>query len=360
MSRPRTRGSAAALRDGSGWAVGGRPIWQPVAALALAVVVLALLLALPAFAPGYYVTLVTRMAIFAMFAVAFNIVFGLGGMHSLGHAAFFGLGGYTVGLGVVRWEWGFVTIILVALALGALMGLVFGVLTQRTDGIYLLLLTLALGQALWGLAFQQVALTRGDNGISGVAREVIPLVGTGRLSYYHFVLAVCLACILLMWAFVRSPVGQAIVGARESRPRMAALGYRVSVYRCIAFVVSGMFSAIAGALFVWHHRFVSPDVLDWPLSAMILIVAIVGGAATFAGPAVGAVVIIGLEFWVSLYTARWLTILGLVYVLTILFLPHGLLGVGQRFLRRMAGPRDGDAEQAQRREPQTAASGGDA
>ena len=295
-----------------------------------------LLTALPALVPSFYVTLSTRIIVIAMFALAFNVVFGMGGMHSLGHAAFFGLGGYTVGLGVTRWDWSFTVIVLVALALGAFVGLAYGILTQRTNGIYLLLLTLALGQAIWGLAFQQVEITRGDNGISGVTRELVPLVGTGALSYYHFVLFVALASTGSLWWFSLSPVGRAIVGTRESPTRMAALGFRVGLYRNIAFVVSGLFSALAGVLYTWHHRFVSPDALLWEMSAFILIVAIVGGANTFLGPALGAAVIISLEFWVSLHTQRWMTVLGLVYVLTILFLPEGIVGLGGRLRRRHA------------------------
>jgi branched-chain amino acid transport system permease protein len=289
------------------------------------------LAALPFVLPGFYVSLASRILIVALFALAFNVVFGMGGMPSLGHAAFFGLAGYTVGLGVVRWDWGFATIVVVALTLGAAMGALFGVLTQRSKGIYLLLLTLALGQAVWGLAFQQVALTRGDNGISGVARDVIPL---GPLNYYHFVLAVTVSAAVLLWAFTRSAVGRTIVGCRESPTRMAALGYPVGTYRIVAFVVSGTFSALAGVLYAWHFRFVSPDMLAWETSALVLVVAVLGGARTFAGPAVGAAVIIGLEFWVSLYTDRWMTVLGLVYIVVILFLPDGILGLGERLRRR--------------------------
>lgn len=293
------------------------------------------LAAVPFLLPGFYVSLASRILIVALFALAFNVVFGMGGMPSLGHAAFFGLAGYTVGLGVTRWDWGFATIVVVALLLGAAMGAVFGLLTQRTKGIYLLLLTLALGQAVWGLAFQQVTLTRGDNGISGVARDVIPL---GPLPYYHFVLVVTVAAAAVLWVFARSAVGRTIVGCRESPTRMTALGYPVGTYRVVAFVVSGTFSALAGVLYAWHFRFVSPDMLAWETSAMVLVVAVLGGARTFAGPAVGAAVIIGLEFWVSLHTDRWMTVLGLVYIAVILFLPDGLLGLGDRLRRRGGRP----------------------
>lgn len=313
--------------------------------VALLVVVVALV-ALPWWAGTFYETLATRILILALFATAFNVVFGIGGMHSLGHAAFFGVGGYAVGLGMTRWGWGFGTIVVVAIVLAALLGLLFGLLTQRTEGIYLLLLTLALGQAVWALAFQQVAITRGDNGIVGLDRSLVPLVGSGVLRWYHFVLAVVVLVMGMLWWFQRSPVGRAIVGSRESRARMAALGYRVGWYRNVAFVVSGAGSSVAGVLWAWHHRFVSPEMLTWQTSAFILIVAIVGGASVFLGPALGAVAITGLEFWVGLHTDRWLTVLGLVYVATILFLPTGVLGAADRWLHRRRSTDDGDDDRA--------------
>lgn len=312
-----------------------RSRWLALGALVVGAV---LLFALPWLVPSFYITLATRILILALFATAFNVVFGMGGMHSLGHAAFFGLGGYAAGLGVTRWDWGFLSIVLAGVAAGALLGLLFGLLTQRTEGIYLLLLTLALAQAVWGLALQQVAITGGDNGMRGVAREVVPLVGSGRLGWYHFVLIVALAGMGLLWWFMRSPVGRAIVGGRESRSRMAALGFGVGAHRNTAFTVSGAFSAAAGMLYAWHHRFVSPDMLSWEMSAVVLIVAVVGGAATFLGPALGATLVTGLEFWVGLHTARWMTVLGLVYIVTILFLPEGILGAGRRLRRDRSAP----------------------
>lgn len=310
----------------------------------LGVALLALLVSLPLWAGAFYQTLATRMLILALFATAYNVVFGMGGMHSLGHAAFFGVGGYGVGLGMTRWGWGFATIVVVGLVVAALLGLLFGLLTQRTEGIYLLLLTLALGQAVWALAFQQVAITRGDNGIVGLDRGIVPLVGSGAMGWYHFVLVVVVLVVALLWWFQRSPVGRAIVGTRESRVRMAALGYRVGWYRNVAFAVSGAGSAVAGLLWAWHHRFVSPEMLTWQTSAFVLVVAIVGGAAVFWGPALGAVAITALEFWVGLHTDRWLTVLGLIYVATILFLPTGVLGAGERWLQRRRHD-DDDPEQ---------------
>ena len=300
----------------------------------LVAVVVFLLLA-PSLLPTYYLSVATRIVIIGAFAIAFNVVFGLGGMPSLGHAAFFGSGGYVVGLGITRWDWGLGTILLVTLGIGGLLGLVFGLLCQRVSGIYLLLMTLALGQAIWGLAFQNVSLTGGDMGINSVARDVIPFDVTTRESFHTFAVIVCVAVVFLLWWIMISPVGRAIVGLRESESRMATLGYNVGVYKVLAFVVSALSCALLGGLYAFQQGFVGIDNLDWTLSATVLLAAIVGGSRHFLGPAVGAAVIIALEAYIMEYTERYMTAMGIVYMATILLLPNGILGAGRGTLRRM-------------------------
>ena len=316
-----------------------------LAALVLGAAVAALV---PVVVSPFYVFVASRVLLLALFAVAYNLVFGYGGMPSLGHAAFFGVGGYLVGLGATRWDWGFATIAVLTIVGGALLGVVFGVLTLRTNGVYLLLLTLAVGQSLWALAFQQVELTGGDNGISGLTRASVPLGLEGDTAFYYFVLVVVAASLGLLALFVRSPVGMAIVGARESESRMASLGYNVGAYRTVAFVVSGVFSALAGMLTVYLQVFVNPENLHWPTSANVMIFAIFGGASAFLGPALGALALVSLETWVSTYTERWITVLGLVYIVTILFLPAGLTGLLRRLwglTRRDRSPQEAEMEQ---------------
>jgi branched-chain amino acid transport system permease protein len=300
-------------------------------------VALVLLVAAPTFLATYYVSAATRIVIMGTFAVAFGIVFGLGGMPSLGHAAFFGTGGYVVALGLTRWDWGFGTIVLVVLLGGAVLGFVFGLLSQRLDGIYLLLMTLALAQAIWGLAFQMVDITRGDTGISGIDRDTIPLPVDERDTFHYFALAVCLIIVALLWWFTRSPVGRAIDGMRASPTRMAALGYNIGAYKVSAFLVSGVASALTGALFAYQQQFVGVEMLDWTTSATILLAAIVGGARHFLGPALGIGVLIVAETVLADFTDRWTAVLGLLYIITILVLPEGVLGVKRHFRRRRPG-----------------------
>lgn len=297
-----------------------------------------LLLAAPSVLPTYYLSAATRIVILGAFAVAFNIVFGLGGMPSLGHAAFFGTGGYVVGLGLTRWEWGFWTVLLVTLLMGAGLGLLFGVMSQRVEGIYLLLMTLALAQAIWGLAFQMVDVTGGDTGIRGVSRDAIPLPVDERSAFHYFAVAVCVGLVGLLWMFTRSPVGRAIDGMRASATRMQAIGYNVGAYKLCAFLVSGVASALAGALFAYQQGFVGVDNLDYTLSATVLLAAILGGARHFLGPALGIALLITIETVLSEFTDRWMAVLGLFYVVAILVLPDGVLGLQWRRGRPRRSP----------------------
>lgn len=307
-----------------------------------AVAVVVVLALVPFFATGFQTGVVTRVLVFALFGVAFNVVFGAGGMPSLGHAAFFGVGGYLVGIGTLRFDLGFGAVLVGALLLGGLLGALMGVLTLRTEGVYLLLLTLAVAQAVWGLVFQQVRWTGGDNGISGIPREILPLGATNAATFYWAILGMVVVFVAIVWWYQRSPAGVAIVAHRESPSRLAALGYRVGAYRVAAFAVSGAVAAVAGVLYALLNRFVGPENLAWTMSAEVMLFAIVGGATFFAGPLLGAAVLVLLETWVSGFTGRWLSVLGLTYILTMLYLPQGILGLvddvvrGRRTRRRDA------------------------
>ncbi len=302
---------------------------RTVVALVLSV---ALLFVIPHVISTFHTFVATRVLILAIFAMALNIVFGQGGLPSLGHAAFFGIGGYAVALGLVKWGWSFSTIVAVTVVSGLVFGTLVGLLTVRTEGIYLLLLTLAVGQSLWALAFE-LRITQGDNGIAGIERASIPLNVVSPAAFYTFVLVIALILVAAMWVWVRSPVGRALAGARESKSRAEAFGYRIWALRVGAFALSGTISAIAGMLLVYLQGIASPELLNWTLSAEILVMAILGGAGSFFGPAIGAGVVIVLEQVVSSYTERWTMVLGAVFIATMLFLPNGLTGLWARFER---------------------------
>lgn len=315
---------------------------QPLVLAGFALAAFALVL-VPAFTDSFYTFVATRMLLLGLFATAYNAVFGFGGMSSLGHAAFFGIGGYTVGIAVTRWDWHPLLVLTVAVLLGAAVAALFGVMCLRVRGIYLLLLTLAAAQAIAGLAFYQTEWTGGDNGIPGIPRDGLPSMVREGDGYYWLTLGVVAVCVTLLWIYQRSPLGMSVVGVRESEARMSATGYRTGSLRIVAFTVSGAFSAVAGVLEVYLQGSVSTSNMSWLISADVLVFAILGGARHFLGPFLGAVMVTGLEVWVSTYTDRWTTVLGIVYIATALFLADGVLGRADWAARRLRARRTGTA-----------------
>jgi len=294
----------------------------------LALVGAVLLIALPLVLSSYQLGLLTKMLIFALFAMSLNLILGYAGLPSLGHAAYFGVAAYTTALLSLRVTTNFWMDFGAGLVAATITAALFGLLALRAQGSYLLMITLALAQVLWGMAFGWRALTGGDDGLPGITR---PTVGPFKLGdgmgFYYFILVVFALAVALMWVVVRSPFGRALVGIRESSRRMEVLGYNVWLHKYVAFVLAGTFAGLSGALFVYYNGFVSPAYLSIVFSAMALIMVILGGAGTLLGPAVGSAAIVFLENAISAYTERWLLILGLIYVVVTLFAPAGLLGL---------------------------------
>jgi branched-chain amino acid transport system permease protein len=298
------------------------------------------LVLLPAVLTSYQLGLLTKMLIFALFAMSLNLILGYAGLPSLGHAAYFGMGAYTVGLLALRvvdnfWL-NFGAGILAAAATAAL----FGLLALRAHGSYLLMITLALAQVAWGIAFGWRSFTGGDDGLPGIPRPGagLPLSLADGVRFYYFVLLVSAAVTAGLWVIIRSPFGRALVGIRESERRMEVLGYDTWRYKYVAFVIAGLVAGIAGNLFVYFNGFVSPAYLSIVFSATALIMVILGGAGTLLGPALGSAVIIFLENVISAYTERWLLVLGTIYVMLTLFAPDGLLGLARRLSARAVAP----------------------
>jgi branched-chain amino acid transport system permease protein len=296
---------------------------------AAAVAALALL---PLALSTYQVDLLTKMLIFAIFAMSLNLSLGYAGLPSLGHAAYFGVGAYTVGLLAVRvWDnfWGNMAL---GLAAATATAALFGLLALRAEGSYLLMITLALAQVLWGVAFGWRWLTGGDDGLPGVPRPAagLPLSLADGRRFYYLVLLCFVLSVAALGLVGRSPFGRALVGIRESARRMEVLGYNTWLYKYVAFVLAGFFAGLAGNLFVYYNGFVSPAYLSIVFSAAALIMVILGGAGTLLGPVLGSAVIVYLENAVSAYTQRWLLVLGVVYVVVTLFAPEGLMGLGRR------------------------------
>jgi branched-chain amino acid transport system permease protein len=281
---------------------------------------------------AYPLTLLTQAAIVAILAMSLDVLLGYTGLPSLGHAAYFGVAAYAVGILATDYRRGFLTCLLAGLLLATLLAAVFGLLAIRASGTYFLMITLALGMVVWGLAFRWVSMTKGDNGIAGVPRPELPLPWSlaSPLPFFYFALAATLVAWALLGLLVRSPFGLGLMGIRESETRMRALGYNVWLHKYLAFIIAGAFAGFAGVFWAYYNGFVSPVDVQLVTSVETLLMVALGGPGTLAGPALGAAVIVFLKNFVSVYTKRWLLILGAVYIGVILFAPRGVLGAFRR------------------------------
>jgi branched-chain amino acid transport system permease protein len=278
---------------------------------------------------SYQLGLLTKTLILAVFAMSLNLILGYTGLPSLGHAAYFGVAAYTAGLLALRGITNFWVDFGAGVAAAAATAALFGLLALRTRGAYLLMITLALAQVLWGIAFGWKSLTGGDDGLPGVPRPAagLPWSLADGVRFYYFVLVIVVLATAFLWLIVHSPFGRALVGIRENERRMEVLGYNTWAHKYVAFVVAGALAGVAGTVFVAYNGFVNPAYLSVVFSAMALIMVILGGAGTLLGPALGSLVIVFLENFISAHTQRWLLVLGLIYIAVTLFAPAGLMGL---------------------------------
>jgi branched-chain amino acid transport system permease protein len=222
-----------------------------------------------------------------------------------------------------------------ALLVTTLIAALFGWIALHASGLGFLMITLALSQVLWGTAYRWAAVTNGDNGLSGLTRPAPFGISLDKpAAFYYFTLAVGILALWLMAKFVASPFGTALRGIRDEPRRMAALGHNVWLVRWITFVYSGFWGAVAGLLFVYYHKYVHPTTLSLTASAEALLGVIAGGAGTLAGPIVGAAIVLILKNYVSAYLERWNMLLGLVFVLIVIFMPDGVVPGVRRWWAR--------------------------
>lgn len=302
----------------------------------VAVAGIVLLALLPQVLPTYYVGLMIRVLIFAMFAMSLDLLMGYLGLPSLGHSAFLGVAAYAVGLFSLRVSNDFLLALGFGLGLTLAVAASFGALVLRVRGSQFLMLTLALAQVLWGIAFKWNSMTGGDDGLPRITRPVLGLLWdlSGPSGYYYFTLVFFLAAAVLMYVVVRSPFGNSLEGIRESETRMRALGYNVWLHQYLAFLIAGLFAGLAGVLLAYYNGIVSPTELHVVTSAKVFLMVALGGAGTLFGPFLGAAIIILAENAISAYTERWLSVLGILYVLVVLFAPTGIYGAVRERLRR--------------------------
>lgn len=295
-------------------------------------------------ASGFTISMVTTILIAATLASSVNFLAGQGGMVSLGHAGIAAASAYGAGFASKQ---GFDPGIQLLFALGMTLAVsfVYGLLSMRTSGIYLLMVTLAVGMLIYGLAFRMSTITGGENGISGIAR---PQWMGPYWVYYYVVLACFVLATAALWIVGSSPFGAGLRGVRDSESRMRSLGYSVRGYKLGAFMMSGTVAGLAGLLAVWHTNFVSPSSAGVDRSVHLIVMVILGGVGTLLGPLIGAAIVVLVENVLSSYIDRWPTLLGLIFILVILFARAGIAGSVRKLVRHLrrtrgaARPRDPD------------------
>ncbi|MDQ8730992.1 branched-chain amino acid ABC transporter permease [Bradyrhizobium sp. LHD-71] len=293
-------------------------------------VLLAVALALPFTVPTYYVQFASKVLIMGILAMALNLVVGFGGLVSLCHAAFFGLGGYALALATPKYDpASFFVSFPFAVGSAALAALIIGALALRTRGVYFIMVTLAFGEMLFFL-FHDTAIAGGSDGTFINYKPEVAIAGTMLLDldrplvFYFAVLTCLLATIALLTMLVRSPFGHALAAARDNERRARSLGFPIFRLRLTAFVISGAIAGVAGYLAAAQFGYVAPQMLGWHLSATVLVMVLIGGLRSVAGPLIGAFVLLGLEEVLKTATEYWKLIEGLVVIAIVLALPDGM------------------------------------
>jgi branched-chain amino acid transport system permease protein len=291
----------------------------------------------PFFAGDFYINLASQILIAAVFALSLNLLVGFGGMTSLGHASYLGVAAYMSALLTSRYGFDHGTAAFISIAGTVVMAACFGVIALRATGLGFLMITLALSQVLWGLAYRMSNVTNGDNGITGLTRPApFGISLESPAAFYWFVLIIATIAFLMMAVFVSSAFGSTLKGVRDQPRRMAALGFNPWLIRWITFVYAGFWGGVAGLLYVYYHKYIHPSSLSTTSSAEALLGVIAGGSGTLGGPAVGAALVLLLKNYVSAYIDRWNMLLGLVFLFIVLVMPAGLV---PGFSRLVAGLR---------------------
>jgi branched-chain amino acid transport system permease protein len=301
-------------------------------ALAAALLVLA---ALPLWAGGtFYINIASQILLYAVLALGINILVGYAGLVTLGHAGLLGIAAYCAAR-ILNGGHGHVAASAGALALTLLAAAVFAVLALRGSGIGFVMITLAIGQIVWGVAYRWISITNGDNGISVTTRpSPLGLSLASPAHFYWATLVVFLAAVGSIAILVASPFGASLRGTRDQPRRMAALGYHVWMIRFLAFLLSGFWSGVAGLLFLYYNQFVSPQAVALTASAEALLMVISGGSGTLLGPVVGAALVVIMKNVASAYIERWNFVLGAIFVAIVVFMPEGLVPGAARLWRR--------------------------
>jgi branched-chain amino acid transport system permease protein len=313
--------------------------------------VVGLLVALAIVAPhanSFVILLITRALVLGILAMSLDILLGFTGLASLGQAAYLGVGAYLTAILATKYNfglgWGFWLIVVFGFMIGAATAAFFGLFAIRASGVYFLMITLALGQCVWGLVYRWNSLTGGDNGINLPGRPEFGIQLSNDVTYFYVVFGFFVATLGTLYTLVKSPFGRSLEGIREREMRMRILGYDTWLHKYIAFVIAGGFGGLAGVLWAHANGHVSPEDVVLTTSVDALLMVVLGGSGTLVGGAIGAGVVVFLREYLSTLVPWWQYALGGLYVLAILYLPGGLMSIPAR-LRQRRTPRPAGASE---------------
>ena len=302
-------------------------------------VLLALLIITP-YAGSYVILLITHTLVFAILAMSVDLLLGYTGLPSLGQAAYLGVGAYLTAILATQYDfglgWSFWVVIVLGILSGAATAALFGLFAIRATGVYFLMITLALGMCVWGLAYRWNSVTGGDNGINLPPRPEFGIELANDVTYFYVVFGFFAVSLLLLYILVKSPFGRSLEGIRERELRMRILGYNTWLHKYIAFIIAGGFGGLAGVLWAHLSGLVSPNDVVLTTSVDALLMVVLGGAGTLVGAVIGAGVVTFLRDYLSTLVPWWQYVLGGIYVVTILYLPGGLMGIPERIRHRRA------------------------
>ncbi|MGE0563061.1 MAG: branched-chain amino acid ABC transporter permease [Pseudolabrys sp.] len=282
----------------------------------------------------FVVLLTTRALCFAILAMSVDLLLGFTGLASLGQAAYFGVGAYFAAIMVVKYQiglgWDFWIVLVLGIIAAAILAAFFGLFAIRATGTYFLMITLALGQCVWGLAYRWNSMTGGDNGLNVAVRPNFGPDLSDPVTFFYLVFGFFVVSLLIMYVLVRSPFGLSLQGIREREIRMQILGYNTWLHKYIAFIIAGAFGGLSGVLWTFTNGIVTPETVVLTTSVDALLMTVLGGAGTLVGAVIGSAIVFGLREYLSTLIPWWQYVLGAVYVMTILYLPTGLMGIPAR------------------------------
>ena len=302
--------------------------------LALAIGLTTVLLTAPLMLTIVQTRMLTEIVYFSLFAVSFNLLFAYAGLLSFGHAAYFGVGAYVTAISLKNLPgMPFLAAIPLGAFAGAISGAVIGFFCVRLKGAYFALLTLAFNQFLWAIAWKWREVTGGDDGIGGVVPRkpldlgILSIDFTNIVSKYYLTLVIVIVCLALGWYLMRTPFGNTIRAVKDNEERASFLGYNANRSKLLVFILSACFAGIAGSLFALFQDFVAPSVISLSTSTEVLFMAFLGGTGFFFGPILGAAIFVYFTDWISSLTERWELILGLLFIVLVLYFREGFVGL---------------------------------